>query len=161
VVRAVAAAGEGVRLDVHGPALTEKERAHRAELSRLVSELPLDGRVELGEAVPRTDVPRLLAEHDVLVNNMRAGAPDKVVYEAAASCRPVLASNPVFDTLLEPAQRFTRDDPGELAERMRALAALGADGRAELGRRLRERVAERHSVQSWAHGILRASGMAP
>ena len=55
---------------------------------------------------------------------MRAGAPDKVVYEAAAACLPVLASNPIFDELLAPEQRFTRWDPGALADRIRALAAL-------------------------------------
>jgi glycosyltransferase involved in cell wall biosynthesis len=159
VLRAVAAVGEGVRLTVHGPTLSEEERAHRAALSRLVSELPLEGRVELAEAVSRADVPRLFAEHDALVNNMRAGAPDKVVYEAAAACLPVLASNPVFDSLLEPAHLFKRDDPGELAERIRALAALAPESRGELGRGLRERVEERHSVQSWARGILEAAGM--
>ena len=63
-------------------------------------------RVTLGDAVPRAQVPSLFAGHDALVNNMRAGAPDKVVYEAAASCMPVLASNPVFDSFLDPEQRF-------------------------------------------------------
>ena len=48
----------------------------------------------------RREVPDLLAANDALVNNMRAGATDKVVFEAAASCVPVLASNPVFDRLL-------------------------------------------------------------
>ena len=52
------------------------------------------------------EVPALFARSHVLVNNMRAGAPDKVVYEAAASCLPVLASNPVFDDLLPPELRF-------------------------------------------------------
>jgi glycosyltransferase involved in cell wall biosynthesis len=160
VLRAVAAAGEGVRLDVHGPALSEEERAHRDELERLARELPLDGRVVLGDAVARNEVPRLLASHDALVNNMRAGAPDKVVYEAAAGCLPVLASNPVFDSLLDPPQRFVRTDPGTLADAIRALAALGTDERAALGRRLRERVEAGHSVQSWARGILSAAGLA-
>jgi glycosyltransferase involved in cell wall biosynthesis len=159
VLRSVAAVGEGVQLDVYGPALSEEERAHRAELERLAAELPLEGRVVLGDAVARSDVPRLLASHDALVNNMRAGAPDKVVYEAAACCVPVLASNPVFDSLLEPAQLFSREDPGELAERIRGLAALASTERSELGRRLRERVEEGHSVQSWARGILDAAGL--
>jgi glycosyltransferase involved in cell wall biosynthesis len=90
---------------------------------------------------------------------MRAGAPDKVVYEAAATCTPVLASNPVFDSLLDPAQLFRREDPGELAERIRGLAALDPDERAALGRRLRERVEEGHSVESWARGVLEAAGL--
>jgi glycosyltransferase involved in cell wall biosynthesis len=159
VLRAVATAGEGVSLDVHGPALSEEERAHRAELDRLASELPLEGRVALGGPVARSEIPALLASHDALVNNMRAGAPDKVVYEAAAGCVPVLASNPVFDSLLEPAQLFSREDPGELAERIRALAALAPDDRQALGGRLRERVEESHSVESWARGVLEAAGL--
>ena len=96
----------------------------------------------IGDPVPRVEIPALFAEHDALVNNMRAGAPDKVVYEAAAACLPVLASNPIFDELLAPEQRFTRWDPGSLAERIRALAALSGEQRAALGRGLRERVAD-------------------
>jgi glycosyltransferase involved in cell wall biosynthesis len=110
--------------------------------------------------VPRADIPSLLATHDALVNNMRAGAPDKVVYEAAASCVPVIASNPVFDSLLDPQQRFAREDAADLAERIHALAALDDDARADLGRRLRGRVEESHSVESWARGVLDAAGIA-
>lgn len=160
VLRALATVGDDVRLDVHGPALSEEESAHRAELERLATDLRLDGRVKLESAVPRAEIPSLLASHDALVNNMRAGAPDKVVYEAAAGCVPVLASNPVFDTFLDPEQRFARDDPGELAERIRALATLAPVERAALGRRLRESVEESHSVDSWARGVLEAAGIA-
>jgi glycosyltransferase involved in cell wall biosynthesis len=157
VLRAVAAIPEA-SLDAHGPTLSDDERAHRGELERLVRDLELDGRVTLADAVPRSQLPELFRKHDALVNNMRAGAPDKVVYEAAASCVPVLASNPVFDSLLEPEQRFAREEVDNLAERIRALASLTADERAALGRRLRGRVEESHSVESWARGILRAAG---
>jgi len=142
-------------LTVHGPSLTGVERAHRAELGRLVTELGLAERVRLEDAVPHAVVPRLLAEADALVDNMRSGAPDKVVYEAAASCLPVLASNPVFDDLLGPELRFERDSPQQLAERVRALALLD---RPAIGRELRRRVEERHNVDSWADVILRAVG---
>ena len=160
VLRAVAALGDGVGLDVYGPALSDDERAHRAELERLVRELELGDRATLADAVPRSRIPELFASHDVLVNNMRAGAPDKVVYEAAASCLPVIASNPVFDALLEPEQRFGRESPGELAARMHELAELSSVDRAELGKRLRERVEAGHSVESWARGVLAAAGIA-
>jgi glycosyltransferase involved in cell wall biosynthesis len=159
VLRAVAAVGEGVRLEVRGPVLSADEHAHRLELEQLAARLPVDRRVVLGDPVVRANVPQILASHDVLVNNMRAGAPDKVVYEAAASCLPVIASNPVFDTLLDPAQLFRREDAGELAERIRALAALDPTERAAIGRRLRERVEKSHSVESWARGVLAAAGI--
>ncbi len=159
-VAAVPLAGDDVELHVHGPTLSDDERAHRGELEQVVSELGLEARVTIGDPVPRSEIPALFRAHDALVNNMRAGAPDKVVYEAGAACLPVLASNPIFDELLDPEQRFTRWDPGALAERIRLLGAMTTDERAALGRRLRDRVAERHSVQSWARGILDAAGIA-
>jgi len=146
--------GLDLRLEIFGPALNAPERAHRAELERLVGELDLERRVRLGHAVLRTEVPDVLARADVLINNMQAGAPDKVVYEAAASCVPVLASNPVFDDLLDDSLRFDRDDPADLATRLRALAGLPGEEREQLGRKLRERVAEHHSVDHWAERVL-------
>ena len=158
VLRAVAESGAEVALDVYGPSLSDEEREHRGALARLASDLGIEGRAVLGGAVPRADIPGLFATHDALVNNMRAGAPDKVVYEAAAGCLPVLASNPVFDSLLDEEQRFRREDPAGLAERIRTLASMSEAGRTEIGRRLRERVEADHSVQSWARGILDAAG---
>jgi len=149
--------GVDARLEVFGPALNAAEREHRAELERLIGELGLEKRVRLGHAVLRAEVPDVLARARALVNNMEAGAPDKVVYEAAASCLPVLVSNPVFDGLtggLDVQLMFGRHDPAELAERIAALAALSPEARATVGRTLRERVAADHSVEHWADAIL-------
>jgi glycosyltransferase involved in cell wall biosynthesis len=148
VIRAVAQV-EGASLTIRGPSLTGEERRHRAELERLANGLAVD----IGDAVPRSEVPAFFASHDLFVNNMLPGAADKVVYEAAASCLPVLASNPSFAELVEP---FPRDDPGELARRLRDFAASTAEERSRVGRELREKVAARHSVDSWADGILAA-----
>jgi len=141
---------EGALVELHGVASNELERRHRRELERFG--------VELGDAVPRSRLPELFARADVLVNNMRAGAPDKVVYEAAASCLPVLAANPVFDELFgDLPLGFQQDDSTSLAERLRWLSGLDARERAEIGRTLRERVAQRHSVATWADGTLEAA----
>jgi glycosyltransferase involved in cell wall biosynthesis len=149
IVRAVQQV-DGVELDVRGAALSDLEQRHRRELERFG--------IPLRDAVPRAEVPRLLAEADVLVNNMEAGAPDKVVYEAAAACLPVLASNPVFDELFAGYPlSFERESPESLAERLRWFGSLAAAERAEIGRTLRERVAERHSVETWAEGVLAAA----
>ena len=140
---------DGVTLEIHGAALSPLELEHRRELERFGH--------ELGDAVPRAELPRLFSRTDVLVNNMRAGAPDKVVYEAAAACLPVLASNPVFDELFgEFPLLFERDDPESLAERLRWVASRSPEERAEIGLALRERVALRHSVETWADGVLAA-----
>jgi glycosyltransferase involved in cell wall biosynthesis len=141
ILRASALAG--VHVELHGSDAEFEE--YKLSLERLVREIGADA--ELGGPVPRTELPDLFARSDVLINNMRAGAPDKVVYEAAASCLPVLASNPVFDDLLPDELRFERDDAAGLAERLRTL---------DRRRRpeLRELVASRHSVEHWADGLL-------
>jgi glycosyltransferase involved in cell wall biosynthesis len=141
---------DGVEVELYGAALNALERDHRRELER--------HGIPLGDAVPRAELPTLFARADVLVNNMEAGAPDKVVYEAAASCLPVLASNPVFDELFSGYPlSFERDSAESLAERLRWFASVGAEERVAIGRTLRERVARSHSVETWADGVLAAA----
>jgi len=150
VVNAVAQV-PGTRLTIAGPSLTDEERAHRAELERIVAEFGLEDRVSIAQPVPRGEVAHLLASADALVNNMRAGAPDKIVYEAAATCLPVLASNPVFAGFLPDALRFPREDAAALADRIRGLHDLDPAG---VGRSLREMVVRDHSVDTWADRIV-------
>lgn len=128
-----------VQVEAHGSDATFEE--YKRELQGRFPEAALDG------PVPRAELPGLFARSHVLVNNMRAGAPDKVVYEAAASCLPVLASNPVFDDLLPNELRFERADVDALAAKLRSL---------DRARRpeLRDVVARRHSVEHWADGLL-------
>ena len=144
IIRGAALAG-GVRLEAYGSTAGGEYDEHIGELERLARELGLAA--TLAGPVPRSEVPALLGRSHVLVNNMRAGASDKVVYEAAASCVPVLASNPVFDDLLSEELRFERDDPETLASRLQAL-----DRRRRPD--LREIVRARHSVEHWADGLL-------
>lgn len=160
IVRAVGIArarGADVRLRCHGAAATAAEEADRAALAALVEELGLADAVELAGPVPRVQVPALLRTVDLLVNNMRAGAADKVVFEACAACLPVIVSNPPFDELLgdlEPRLLFAREDAEELAGRLEAVARLTPAERRALGETLRGRVAERHSVGSWADAMI-------
>jgi glycosyltransferase involved in cell wall biosynthesis len=153
IVRAMALV-PSARLQVRGPSLTDEERAHRSALAALVAALGLEDRVEIGGAVAPDDVPVLLGGADALVNNMRAGATDKVVFEAAATCLPVLASNPSFAGFLPDELRFEREEPESLANRIGWLA--GAD-RGAIGRELRARVEREHSVDGWAERVVAAA----
>jgi len=130
-----------VTLPVAGQGKWWQSEEYKRELERRFPD------AELGGAVPRAEVPALFARSHVLVNNMRAGAPDKVVYEAAASCLPVLASNPVFDDLLPEELRFDRDDAAGLAEKLRTLDTRRLP-------ELRDVVRRRHSVEHWADSLL-------
>jgi glycosyltransferase involved in cell wall biosynthesis len=136
------------RLRIHGPTLTAADRANKVGLGRLAAELGVGGRVTFGDAVPRSEVPALLAAAGALVNPTHGNAADKVVYEAAAACVPVLASSPVFDGFLPPELRF--DGPEQLAARLRELDPAA-------GLALRAKVEAGHSVEHWADAVLEAA----
>jgi glycosyltransferase involved in cell wall biosynthesis len=136
----------GVELEIRGVSGTAEERAERERLRALGAQV-LD-------PVPYSEVPALLATKDVLVDNMREGALDKVVYEAAASCLPVLASNSGFDDVLPPELRFAREDAAGLADALRRLQTVDRNA---LGAELRRRVEARHSAEHWADGLLEAA----
>jgi glycosyltransferase involved in cell wall biosynthesis len=135
-----------VELELRGPSLTAEEQSYRASLG-----------VPVEPPVAQREIAGVYARAGALVNNMRSGALDKVVFEAAASCLPVLVSNPGFDSLvagIEPSLQFPQDDAGALARRIEALVAAGPEARARIGRELRERVERDHSVEHWADRVL-------
>jgi glycosyltransferase involved in cell wall biosynthesis len=138
-------------LSLHGPMLTDADRAELPRLVALAGELGVSDRVTFGADVPYAGVPGLFGLADAVVNATRGNAADKVVYEAAAACLPVFAASPVFDTLLPDALRFHGDYPSSLAERIRGYAG-GA------GRELRARVEAEHSVEHWAERVLEEAG---
>ncbi len=151
IVDAVASL-DGVELEIRGPSLTDEERRHRAEL------MARGARVE--QPVPRSQVGEVYARSDALVSNMRAGALDKVVYEAAAAGLPVLVASEGFAPLvdgIEPQLRFAQDDATSLATRIRGLVDAGAAARVAAGVELHRRVARDHSVEHWADAIVAAA----
>lgn len=150
--------GTDVQLRCYGTSATAADRETLDALRRLVDRLGLAGDVVLDGPIPRSEVPALLARSWALVNNTRSGAPDKVVYEACASCLPVFVSSPPVGALvddLEPTLRFLPDDAAGLAAAIGGLARAGADARFTIGATLRERVAESHSTTSWAAAVAR------
>jgi glycosyltransferase involved in cell wall biosynthesis len=141
--------GVDVQLEIRGPSETQEEREHLAYIKELASDA-----VRVEPPVPRTRLPETFAQTDVLVNNTAEGSLDKVVFEACASCLPVLASNPSFVVLLEEELRFDRNDVAGIARGLTWIASRTAEQRRELGRDLRRRVEADHSSETWAERIL-------
>jgi glycosyltransferase involved in cell wall biosynthesis len=145
--------GVGAELTIRGEEATPNDAAVRERLARLAVKLGLTEHARLLDAVPRSGVPALLAETDVLVNATRGASADKVVFEALAACVPVVAASPVFDSLLPARSRFAEGDPAGLAAAVRASAALPDEER----RQLRARVEAEHSVDHWADAVIAAA----
>jgi glycosyltransferase involved in cell wall biosynthesis len=142
-----AALAAGAQLEIHGSLETPVDREHKAELGEHEG-------VTIGGPVPPSEVPALLASADALVSGTRGGA-DKVVLEAAASCVPAFSPAPAFAHLLPAELRYDHD----LAEKLRAFAAIPTAQRAELGRQLRATVEREHSVDAWADRVIEAAGL--
>ena len=141
--------GVEVELEIRGPSETQEEREHLTYLQQLASDA-----VRVEPPVARTRLPEVFAQTDVLVNNTAEGSLDKVVFEACASCVPVLASNPGFAGFLDDELRFPRNDAEAIARGLERLASMTAQERQELGRELRRRVEEGHSTETWAARVI-------
>lgn len=151
-VRIARGTGVPVDLEIHGESSNAAERAYRDRIAASAG----DG-VLLGP-LPRTELDELFRRTDMLVNATIDGSLDKAVLEACAACVPALASSPAFASLLPPELRFASRDARQLADRIEWLVGIDPAARLALGRELRDGVATRHSVATWADRILALAG---
>jgi glycosyltransferase involved in cell wall biosynthesis len=154
-VRIARERGVDARIELFGTTGSEAEAAYKRELETLVARPEYAAFASVGGPIPRTEVPPVYARADVVASDFNSA--DKIVLEAGASCRPVLASHAAFDTLfagIEPPLAFERGKPETFADRIEALAALSGEERHAIGETLRERVRTQHSVETWADAIL-------
>lgn len=156
VVRALGLArhsGVDATLTIVGPSLGAAGREHRRHLAVVAESLCLSDSVTFAEPVPHDRVPDLIHGCSAVVNATSGGSADKVVFEAMACGRPVLASNPALADALSASPvslRFTEGDPASLARRLAELAATPADVWARLGAAMRDEVVSNHSNDHWA-----------
>jgi len=144
--------GADLALRVVGPSTTPDERAHRRELERRIPR-DLAQRIRIEDAVARSEIPTVLAQEHVLVNATETGSADKVVFEAMAAGRPVLASSTAFAPMLGPVDErlmFPARDIDALAERLAELDRMPEAALRNLGVQLRARVTAEHSLDHWA-----------
>ena len=110
--------------------------------------------------MPRARIGEVYAAADVLVNNMRVGALDKVVFEAAAAWPAGARRERGIRALvagIEPPLRFDQDDASSIATRIEALAEAGRTVDGAIGAELRARVERDHSVEHWAERVVEAA----
>jgi glycosyltransferase involved in cell wall biosynthesis len=152
----VRAAGVDAELRIVGPSSTGADRRHRTELEQLTQECAA-GAVRFDGGVRRSEVAAVLREADVLVNATESGSADKVVLEAMAVGRPVLASSVSFSPLLGEATlplSFPDRDVAVLADRIAMIASEPVDEIERTTRVLRRRVEDEHSTQHFAESVV-------
>lgn len=129
-------------LTLVGPAAPEHE-AYRASLIALASAAGIG--LSLRGGVPHAELPRIFAEHDIVVNASEPGMFDKTMLEALASGCILLTSHPDLRRELDPRQFF--DGVPDLSEKLRAMLVLDRASRDGLVREGRD-AANRHSLDA-------------
>jgi glycosyltransferase involved in cell wall biosynthesis len=159
-LRRVRKQGVLATLRIVGPATTDAERQHRADLATTIADPALCGSVSLHDGVDHACIPRLLRRSSALVNTTADGSADKTVFEAAACGRPVLAASRAFDGLLRDLPldlQFAPDDLDGLTERIVGLARASNAEMVLTSSELRGRVEREHSNDHWADQVLAVS----
>jgi len=149
-------------LDVHF--VIVGDGAGRAALAAEITALGVGARVHLLPAVPRHEVPGLLAAADVSAVVLRdsptfAGVLPSKIFEAMAMRTPiVLGVRGEAQALVEAAHAglaFSPGDPNALLASLRALADLGVTGRHALGMAARDHVLLHHDRNRQAGQLAR------
>lgn len=154
---AAVAQGLDATLEIVGPSTTTPEGIHRQSLIAQVEAIGMTDRITIAGPVPSSDVPDLIRSAHLLVNATVDGSGDKVVFEALANHRFVLASSSSFATLLSDFQdvaMFDRDDPSSLAARLLEFERRVLPRYRDVVDVLADRVARHHSVDGWADQVL-------
>jgi glycosyltransferase involved in cell wall biosynthesis len=141
--------GRRMRLRIIGEASTAEEERYRSVVSGMIKAAGLHERVILEAAVG--DLSAFIAECDLLVVPPMQPSSGRLVLEAAACSRPVIASR--VDGLAEIIEDghtgllVPPNDPRALADALE-LALASPPLRAEMGRQARVRAEERYALES-------------
>jgi glycosyltransferase involved in cell wall biosynthesis len=158
LARAAALAPPGLGLHV----VVVGDGVGREALDAEIGGLGVRRRVHLLPAVPRRDVPALLAAADVVAVVLRdspsfAGYLPSKIFEAMAMRRPILLGvRGEAQALIEGARAglaFRPGDPQDLVRTLRDFATLGPAGRAIMGQSAREHVLAHHDRRRQAEHL--------
>ncbi len=150
-------------LSIVGNALP-RDRDYYEKIVNDARPLVKEKRVRFLEGVSYHKAPAVYNGHAVFVNLTKSGSFDKTIFEAMACERLVIASNEGFSELLPEEYRrllvFRENDAQDLASCIERTLALPPHVREGLGRRFREIILARHSLELLSRkllGILRES----
>ena len=138
----------GLEVTLAGP-VAPADAGYRQDLGRRIDAAGLTDAFHFPGSMARATLPALLQRSSVAVNLTARGGFDKAALEAMSCGIPLVTTNASFRPLLAEAgapELLAPPDGDGLAAVLAELAGLGADERADLGRRLRACVVAHHSL---------------
>jgi len=107
--------------------------------------------------VPFGQIKRKYQECSCLVNLTDPASLEKVVLEAMAMEKPVVTSNEAFWPFFDGCEflQVQKNNPADLAEKIKNLAALKSEQRKAIGQKLRTMVVKEHSVNHLINELIK------
>jgi glycosyltransferase involved in cell wall biosynthesis len=144
-------------LKIVGSAMTDADAAIERQLASIERAIGSADRVKRSPAVPRDQLADLFASARYVINLTLCGSGDKVALEAMSAGAVTIVANTDFRSLLEPYDDLLLLPgvaPEQIAATIARVTSLPPAKLAEIGAHLRERVVERHSLNTLPQRIL-------
>ena len=140
-----------------GNSQNEKEAKHQKGLQRKIQECSLGGYVIMAPGVSFGQIKQEYEKCSCLVNLTDPASLEKVVLEAMAMEKPVITSNEAFWPFLDSWEflKVVKNNPLDLAEKIKNLAAQTPTQRRAIGQKLRAIVTAEHSVDHLINELIK------
>ena len=137
---------KSIKLKIIGDVILEVQRQYLNNLKQMVTAMNLEERVEFIGWIPNQNMPVYYQQTDLFINMSGTGSVDKVVLEAMACGCLVLTSNEAFETILPKELMVEKNNPHQLAEKIKWLKDLSDDEKNKMELELRQEVVENHNL---------------
>ncbi|MDQ3076550.1 MAG: glycosyltransferase family 4 protein [bacterium] len=140
---------EGVlfTLDLYG-SFDAKDPEYALQIKTISQPLIDTNKVRFLGSLPNEKMSEIYNTHQILINLTPRGNYDKTVLEAMSCEKLVVVSSPAFADLLPQTVFFKEKNSIDLAQTLRTMFLLSEGEKEKLGRGFREKITERHSLQT-------------
>lgn len=148
-------AKKNIKLNIIGDAGLSSQQSYFLNLKVMVEKMSLQNFVEFLGPRPNNEIPQYLQQSDLFINMSNTGSVDKAVLEAMASGCIVLTANESFAGILPKELMTEKDNPKQLAQKIKYLMDLSEDTKRALKIKLREVVKKDHNLDNLVKKIIK------
>ena len=140
--------GINIELNIIGDIGLANQRIYYQELMAMVDKMELKENVKFIGAIPNNRIRQYLWQSEVFINLSYTGSLDKAILEAMASGIIVLTSNEAFKDILPSELMVEKDNPLQLAEKIKWVVNLSDNDEIAMRKKLEQEVRNNHNLDN-------------
>jgi len=145
---------KNIKLTIIGEAGLAEQKIYFESLKQMTEKMGLKDKVEFLGPKPNREISAYLCQSDLFVNMSGTGSIDKAVLEAMSCGCLVLTANEAFFEILPAEMQTHRDNPGVLAEKIKAIIDLPSENSERLKVKLRQEIVNNHNLDNLVKKII-------